>query len=213
MVSIANETSINNIAIIFLNRQFGFAARLKRLMTDLPPTTMSESMSDNQAIYTNILVNHHTNDAGRIVATKITNVGEQVLNIGPSRNHNIISHQYPWKLVEAALWVRWLKPKRWINRSQAAGNNNTKPKIPKIVADHILSRSWRNHKNCTIHCKLNVNTNTDIANAPIINRGRYLFSSLTDPQRITGRIGNTHGANTVNTPAINESNKVYINKL
>lgn len=51
-----------------------------------------------------------------------------------------------------------------------------------------------------------VNNTIESANDRVITYGYHHFFSTNDPARITGRIGSTHGAKIVRTPAINETN-------
>jgi hypothetical protein len=51
-----------------------------------------------------------------------------------------------------------------------------------------------------------VNIKIDTANEAIITRGRDFLPFTTDHPIITGNIGNTQGANTVNIQATNDNN-------
>ena len=53
---------------------------------------------------------------------------------------------------------------------------------------------------------MSVNINTEIEREDMIMSGlRLLLVSDSEPAKITGNSGNTHGARTVNMPAINET--------
>lgn len=58
--------------------------------------------------------------------------------------------------------------------------------------------------NATETLSANVNTNIEIPNPTRIRNGRDRESEAIPPPKIRGRIGKTHGASTVNTPAKNE---------
>lgn len=51
-----------------------------------------------------------------------------------------------------------------------------------------------------------VNSTIDSANEAVTMYGYHFHFSHTDPARITGRTGRTHGARIVRTPAMNDTN-------
>ena len=91
-MSIANHKKMSKIAIAFLNRPFGSAARLSLEMIALPPYATALSIITNHNIYNSICTIPTKKLAGKIVLTSTANVGLHVLNTGQSMTPSMISH-------------------------------------------------------------------------------------------------------------------------
>jgi len=98
--------------------------------------------------------------------------------------------------------------------SQESGNRVITPKN-KIIPPEINCQKLAGIFIKTVATlRSKVNTTTDTASEAVIMTGFNLLPvSATDPLKITGRSGSTHGASTVKTPAINDmkANVIFIN--
>lgn len=203
-----------SIAIILLNRPSGFAARFNFFTAALQPYEITERISTNQIVYANIFTTHRAKLAGRIVESISQYVGEQVLNTGPNTAHKAISHRIHFPHVDCcACAVLCSIHVITIIFCQSDGNKKKIPNTTRIIAEINATCSLLIQKLSKRILRIIVKASTDTANEAIITRGRDFFQSITDQPIITGSNGSTHGANTVNIHAKNDTQRIHIDTI
>ena len=152
---------------------------------------------------------------GKTVAKITKNVGLQVVKTGPSAAPTRTSVQklelepsaeYPFDIHLSGLLCPGIFR---TSLAQVSGKIKVRPNAIKIRADIYDQNEGPTFMSAVLPFNIKVKMKTDTESEPIIMSGRLrFFVSVSEPAKITGKSGKTHGARTVKIPAIKETIKI-----